>query len=91
LHKCGQITLDDLEITTSQREPLFVNNAKMELHLAKVAPISQNIKNFQKITIRFANLFNQSYKCRRQINIGQIKITRYFDEDEEKEGREIVF
>jgi hypothetical protein len=46
-----------LKITTTQREPVFVNNAEMELPLAKVAPISQNIKNFQKITIRFANLF----------------------------------
>jgi hypothetical protein len=65
---------------------MFVNNAEMELPLAKVAPISQNIKNFQKITMRFANLFGQSYKCRWQID----RISgRYFREDKRKEW--IVF
>jgi hypothetical protein len=49
--------LDELGITTSQREPLLVNNAEMELPLAKVPPISENIKSFQKITIRFAFFF----------------------------------
>jgi hypothetical protein len=53
LHKCGQITLDEAQIYTNNDVPMFVNNAEMELPLAEVAPISQNIKSFQKITIRF--------------------------------------
>jgi hypothetical protein len=32
---------------------MFVNNAEMELPLKEVAPISQNIKSFQRISIRF--------------------------------------
>jgi hypothetical protein len=63
LHKCGPITLDELEISKDEHgdEPLFVNNAEMELPLEEVAPISQNIKSFQKINIRFAFLTSQSY------------------------------
>jgi hypothetical protein len=64
--------LGDLEISKNQHGPLFVNNAGMELPLKEVPPISQNIKSFQKIIIRFAFHFSVNYiKMERTIWISQ--------------------
>jgi hypothetical protein len=59
LHKCGQITLDELDIYKNEDgdEPIFANNAEMKLPLEEVPPISQNITSFQKISIRFVPFF----------------------------------
>jgi hypothetical protein len=46
--------------------PMFMNNAEMELPVEEVAPISQNIKSFQKISIRFA--LYKGNKLERQVN-----------------------
>jgi hypothetical protein len=43
-----------LEISKNQHVPLFVNNADMKMPLAKMSPISESIKSFQHILIRFA-------------------------------------
>jgi hypothetical protein len=57
LHKCGQITLGNLHITTSQNgnEPIIAQNGR-SYPLADV-PIPSNVVNFKEIRLRFAYIF----------------------------------
>jgi hypothetical protein len=55
VHKCGQVSLGQLHITSSRNGNVpivFANEEDRELPLAEV-PIPENVKNFESIRLRF--------------------------------------
>jgi hypothetical protein len=60
LHKCGEITFGRLHIRSSRNrneQIVIVNEEDRELPLA-VVPISENVKNFESIRLRFVFTLN---------------------------------
>jgi hypothetical protein len=84
LHKCGEVTLGLLEVRNSPRnghDHLIVKAYKnhrlgRELPLADV-PISENIEDFEQITLKFAFYSNKIYRFYLRNN--KIKLS-YFDD-----------
>jgi hypothetical protein len=52
LHKCGKITLGEMDINRNENEPKIWDGENWELPLADV-PMPENVKDFESIHLWF--------------------------------------